>query len=129
MDVRQPFAVIVTTASTDLMGAVVLAAQVRNANAVVDTPLAHSQTKRQLRRAFASAPRFVVVLDGDRAEVINVRTDKRASCSAADAASALVTFYENEQARIQRMIDGRIITFGRGPIAQLPSQTALPKAA
>lgn len=128
MDVRPPFAVIVTTASTDLMGAVVLAAKVRAANAVVDTPLAHSQTKRQLRRAFASEPRIVVVLDGDRAEVINVRTGNRAPCSAAEAASALVTFYETEQLRQHRLIADRVITFSRAPYATTP-RTDLPKAA
>lgn len=128
MEVRKPFAVIVTTATTDLMGAVVLAAQVRAAGAVVDTPLAHSQTKRQLRRAFASAPRIVVTIDGDRAEVINVRSGKRAQCSATEAATALVTFFGTEQLREHRLVEDRIITFSRAPYAATP-RADLPKAA
>lgn len=100
---KPPFAVIVTTSDTDLMGAVTLAAPMRQAGAVVETPLAQSQPKRQLRRAYGADAKYIVVLDGASVEVITVADGSRRASSAAAAAIVLASWYRSETVEMRRM--------------------------
>ena len=112
----KPFAVIVTTSPSDLMGAVTLAAAARAGGVTVETPLAHSQHKRQQRRAFATATRYVLILDGETVETTDVQTGDRFTTSALEAGVSLARRHADEK--------GKPMPFRMGT-----SRTALPRAA
>jgi len=108
--IDKPYAVIVTTSASDLLAAVVVASAARQAGGVVETPLAHSQTHRQMRRAIASGARFVVKLDGPTAEILDVASGKHETCDLATAKTILA----------DRRASGRIGDFSWGIAGPLP---------
>lgn len=91
------FAVIVTTSASDLVGATALAAGMRRAGAIVETPLAHSTVTRQTRRALGVDASFVLVLDGDSVEIISKSTGVRAVTPASAAAQSLASLYVRQR--------------------------------
>lgn len=118
--IDKPFAIIATAAAGDLVAAVVVATAARAVGAVVRTPLAHSQTKRQLRRAWADEPSIVAIVDGDSVEVIDGRDRSSITVSLAQGALMLAEQYD-------RQVRSNLVamSFGR----TMPTQTPLPKAA
>lgn len=102
----KPFAIIVTTAETDLMGAVTLAAAARAAGATVETPLAHSQPQRQQRRATGNATRFVLTLDGETVETLDVVSGTRSTSSALEAGVTLARTYTADTGKPMRFVRG-----------------------
>lgn len=118
--IDKPFAVIATATQGDLVAAVVVAKEARAAGAVVQTPLAHSQIKRQLRRAWAEEPAFVAIVDGDSVEVIDGSDRTSITVSLEQGALILAEQYDRRE-RSNRVA----FSFGR----TAPGQTTLPKAA
>ena len=108
--IDKPFAVVVTTSASDLLAAVVVASAARKTGGVVETPLAHSQTHRQMRRAIASGARFVVKLDGPTAEILDVASGERETFDLATAKTTLA----------DRRSSGRIGNFTWGTAGPLP---------
>lgn len=117
--IDKPFAVIATAAQGDLVAAVIVAKEARAAGAIVQTPLAHSQTKRQLRRAWAEEPAIVAIVDGDSVEVIDGRDRSSITVSLEQGARMIAEQYDR-QVRSNRVA----FSFGQ----TVPAQT-LPKAA
>jgi histidyl-tRNA synthetase len=102
----KPFAVVVTTAQSDLMGAVTLAAAARAAGAAVQTPLAQSQPKRQEKRAYVTATRYVLILNGETVETVDVQTGARSTSSALEAGATLARNYAAEKGKPMRFVRG-----------------------
>lgn len=65
------FVVMIAEKPSDLIPAVALAAGLRRLGAIVWTPMAHSKPKKQLERARSIDPVYTVIVDGERATLVN----------------------------------------------------------